>query len=184
MTSLFPIATEDSANPTAKAPSRDKAGLSPHLSDILSNGEGRRHAPPLRVSLHFSTLRRPHAPPPLPRAKHRHQKMSLALRGRVPALGTFPFFTPSLLMRRNHRWGVALSAASCRSTSPSVPGLRPTVEGTLGLVTSLGPHRRIYWGLLGGQSQPHLHRVFGRSPNLCGLCPVSCGGQSLEACGA
>ena len=46
MTSLFPIATEDSADPTAEAPSGDKAGWSPHLSDVLTAGEERGRVPP------------------------------------------------------------------------------------------------------------------------------------------
>lgn len=40
VTSPFPIATKDSADPTAKAPNGDKAGLSPHLSDVLSSKRG------------------------------------------------------------------------------------------------------------------------------------------------
>lgn len=49
MTSPFPIATEDSADPTAEAPSGDKAGWSPHLSDVLRGGGGRGQVPPGRV---------------------------------------------------------------------------------------------------------------------------------------
>lgn len=91
VTSLFPIATEDSANPTAKGPGKDKAGPSPHLSDVLSSREGRRPSLPPCGS-------HQQADAPLPQVKHRHPGTSLVLRGRGLALGMLLFSTPSLSM--------------------------------------------------------------------------------------
>lgn len=115
MTSPFPIATEDSADPTAEAPSGDKAGWSPHLSDVLIGGEGRGQVPPDRIL----------APSPasltpiltgLPPVQHRHCG-NPGCKTRAAAPGMLSFLSPSLSTRGNHCLGANVPACSCTHTS-------------------------------------------------------------------
>lgn len=150
MTSPFPIATEDSADPTAEAPSGDKAGWSPHLSDVLIGGEGRGQVPPDRIL----------APSPasltpiltgLPPVQHRHYG-NPGCKTRAAAPGMLSFLSPSLSTRGNHCLGANVPACSCTHTS--------LCSG--GEVHSLPCGLRRAWGVcLGTQSRSHLHRVCG-----------------------
>ena len=96
---------------SAEAPSGDKAGWSPHLSDVLSSGEGRGQVPPDRVLAPSPAFLTPILTG-LPPVRHRHCG-NPGCKARAAALGMLSFLSPSLSTRGNHCLGATVPACIC-----------------------------------------------------------------------